>query len=485
MLSQETGYRVLIVVNEYQFIAIFPFISFKEEIIRLDEFLIFADSKIGEVTELSKNGREELHNFALNQKNFIKNTYKNNENRVTFVFPTDSKVIRKKLENFLEVLFFCLHKGDKFTYFFSAPNTFCREDFKSFIFQIPTVNNFGQFFVKKRFKFQIANRLSEFIISPSGCENIVTQNESQGYVFKDIGFNHKDEIFQFVYKNLGNPTNQSLIRGISFYNKAMSCELRDEERFVWLSSALESLLQIEKQDDKSAIIKQEIEKIILEKSFVALNKNEIIGNVADLITIIYDYRSSYVHGGEKLTKSLELEKKLKEKLGNLDFVLALMNLTSFLLVHDVIPDKKLEGILNVLFYNQDSFKSVIKIYQDSADKAIAELQQPENILAVQKFLTLADLQSISFEKNQVERCLNNILFISAKFADQNQDSHLAKQIQQQINNIPFKDQDKFQRWNSFFAEEKPDFTYAPDWLYFSSLVFQTFYQLLQYELTLF
>jgi len=472
-------------INEYQFIAILPFISFKEKIIRLDEFLIFTDSKIGEVPELSENGREELHNFALNQKSFIKNTYKNNENEVTFVLPTDSKVTRRKLENFLEVLFFCLHKGDKFTYFFSAPNIFCREDFKSFIVRIPMVNNLRQFFVKKRFKFQIANKLSEFIVSPSGCENIVTQNQSQGYVFKDIEFNHKDEIFQFVYENLSNPTNQGLIRGISFYNKAMSCELRDEERFVWLSSALESFLQIEKQNDKSAIIKQEIEKIILGKSFVALNKNKIIGNVAHLITIIYDYRSSYVHGGEKQTESLELEKKLKEKLGNLDFVFALMNLTSFLLVHNVILDKKLEGLLNVLFYNQDSFKSVVKIYQDSADKAIAELKNPENILTVQKLTVLADLQAISFEKTQVEKCLDNILFIFAKFASQNQDSRLARQLQQQIDSIPFEDKSKFQRWNGFFDEEKLDFTYAPDWLYFSCLVFQTFYQLLQYELALF
>lgn len=308
-------------VIEYQFVAILPFISLKEKIIRLDEFLIFTDSKIGEVTELGENGREALDNFALNQKNFIKNTYKNNENEVTFVLPTDFKVTRRKLENFLEVLLFCLHKGDKFTNFFSAPNTFCREDFKSFILQIPIVKNLGQFFVKKRFKFQIANILSEFMISPSGCENLVTQNQSQGYVFKDIEFNHKDEIFQFVYGNLSNPTSQSLIRGISFYNKAMSCELRDEERFVWLSSALESFLQIEEKNDKSAIIKHEIQKIILDKSFVVLNKNELIRNVADLITIIYDYRSSYVHSGEKLTESPELENTLKEKLGKLDFVL--------------------------------------------------------------------------------------------------------------------------------------------------------------------
>jgi hypothetical protein len=60
-----------------------------------------------------------------------------------------------------------------------------------------------------------------------------------------------------------------------------------------------------------------------------VDKAEAINNVADLITVVYDYRSSYVHGGEVLTEHTTLETTLTQKLGKIDFVVALMNLTYF------------------------------------------------------------------------------------------------------------------------------------------------------------
>ena len=57
-----------------QIIGILPFISFEEKIIRLDGFLIFSDSRIHEISELSQSARETLYGFAQNQKAFIQNT---------------------------------------------------------------------------------------------------------------------------------------------------------------------------------------------------------------------------------------------------------------------------------------------------------------------------------------------------------------------------------------------------------------------------
>jgi hypothetical protein len=205
-------------------------------------------------------------------------------------------------------------------------------------------------------------------------------------------------------------------------------------------------------------------------------------NVADLVTVVYDYRSSYVHGGPRMTEHADLEAKLKGKLGNVDFALALMNIVSFLLVHTEIPDTKFEGMLNAIFYSQSSLESVTKIYGGSADKASKELETPENIVALYPFL-LVDPQTLSFTKKKIERCLNNIIRLLAKFAGENKNAICAMQIQQQIESVPPSDDDKFAKWDSFLTGV--DFTFAPEPIYISVMIFQRLYRLLQYEHALF
>lgn len=463
-------------------VAILPFVNFRQKLIRLDDFLIFSDSQISKISELSDNTRLALGGFAQGQKAFVENAYGGANNEITFVLPTKIETTRAKLENFLEIVFFYLHKGGP-AHFLLAPNIFCREDFAFFILSLSNSEDQGTLFIKKRFKFQVVDEISKFKISPRGCENAIAHNSGYGYIFNDIEFPYASPVFQFLLKSLSAPDEKRLARSISFYNKAMECDLRDNERFVWLSSSLESFLQIERQrNDKAKAIKDEVQKIIHAKTFVVLDKSEVVGNLADLIAVVYDYRSSYVHGAPRTTGHGELESKLKAKLGNIDFVLGLMNIVSCLLVHTEIPDNKFEGILNAVFYSQSSLDSVTKLYGDSADTASKELETPENIVALYPFL-LVDPQTLLFKKKKVERCLNNIIRLLAKFAREDKDAIWAKQIQQHIDDGSPAADDKFDKWNSFLAGV--DFTFAPEPIYISVMIFQRLYRLLQYEHALF
>jgi|GEM_PF-5301141 len=469
---------------DYLRVGILPFVNLKEKLIRLDEFLVFSDSQIPEVSELSNNTRLALTRFAQGQKAFIKNSYGGVDNEITFVLPTKIGTTRSKLEYFLEILFFYLHKGGP-THFLLAPNIFCREDFAFFILGLFNSEDQGRLFVKKRFKFQIVDEIGKHKISPRGCENVIARNSAHGYIFKDIEFSYQDHVFQFLQRSLSapGPDGERLARSISFYNKAMECDLKDNERFVWLSSSLESFLQIGRQrDDKAKAIRDEVQKIIHAKNFVVLNKSEVAETVADLVTVIYDYRSSYVHSGARITKHAELEAKLERRLGNTDFVLAVMNIVSFLLVYREIPDNKFEGILNAIFYSQPSLEFVTKVYGDSADTASKKLDNPKNIVALYRFL-IVDLQTLSFKREKIEKCLDNILYLFAKSARENEDAIWAEQIQHYIDVVPFSDDDKFVKWYGFLTGV--NFTVAPEPIYISVIIFQRLYKLLQYEHALF
>ena len=384
-------------------------------------------------------------------------------------------------KSFCDTLY--LHKGSKLTNLMSTPNVFCREDFRLFVIRVVDVDNLGPSLVKKRFKFHILEKIDQYIISPVGCENVITQNQQHGYIFKNIKFSHQDEAFHFLLSTLDDNERRNLLQGVSFYNRALSCEIADSERFVWLSSSLESFLQIGKQNDKTRAIRQAVENIIRTKAFRVLNKDEAVSNVADLITVVYDYRSSYVHGGEILTEHPTLETRLTQKFGKFDFMVALMNLVSFLLMHEKIPDNKFEGILHVLFYNQECFEYVIRIYRDSADEVISNLQNLESILPIWTFLQIADLQTISFDRQKIENCLDNILRVLAKFARANQNLRLAKDLQQQIKTVDFSDGERFKKWNDFLRNS--DFSNAPELVDISTLVFQHLFQILQYEFALY
>ena len=463
-------------------VAILPFVNFRQKLIRLDDFLIFSDSQISKISELSDNTRLALGGFAQGQKAFVENAYGGANNEITFVLPTKMDTTRSKLEYFLEILFFYLHKGGP-AHFLLAPNVFCREDFGFFILGLFNSEELGTLFVKKRFKFQIVDEISKFKISPHGCENVIAHNSASGYIFKDIEFPYASPVFEFLLKSLSTLDRERLARSISFYNKAMECNLKDNDRFVWLSSSLESFLQIERRrNDKAKAIKDEVQKIIHAKTFVVLDKSEVAENLADLIAVVYDYRSSYVHGAPRTTGHGELESKLKAKLGNIDFVLGLMNIVSCLLVHTEIPDNKFEGILNAVFYSQSSLDPVTKLYGNCADTAIKQLENPENIVAFYPFL-LVDPQTLLFKKKKVERCLNNIIRLLAKFAGENKNAIWAEQIQHYIDVVPFSDDDKFAKWDSFLTGI--DFTLAPEPIYISVIVFQRLYRLLQYEYALF
>lgn len=472
--------------EEQEIFAILPFVSFSEKVILFDDFILFADSEIKRITHLNETAKTVLYNFSENQKLFVKNSYKNAQSEVTFLVPRTSIVSKTQLEDFLEIVFFYLHRGPRFSHqLFGAPNIFCREDFKYFVVQ--GFGDFGQLLLKKRFKFQIVESVDHLVIAPHGCENMVTRNEEVGYVYRDIHFDYQSEIFQYLSEAITKSEYRNLLRSISYFNKAASCELTDEERFVWLSAALESFFKVGKGDNKADVIKAEILKLLQSKTFKIIDRERALVLVADLIAVTYDYRSSYVHGSDSQidNKNAERERNLKATLGKLSPVLALMNLIPNLFVHNKLPDNRIEGILNVLFNSQSLFEYVQRIYRSSADEALEKLEDSGNTMIIMAFIGTADERAISFDRNSVERCLNNILFVFARFARENQSLKFAQQVQEQINNIDFeKDPKKFKKWNDFFTQDFFD-SHVPEPIFVSKLVFKKLVSLLDYDLALY
>lgn len=253
-------------MNE-QIIGILPFISFSEEIIHIDEFLIFSDTKIQEINELSESVQGLLNDFAQNQKSFMQDTYGNQEIKITFIISTKSTATQKACEQFVDIIFFFMHKGGKLRHLLSAPNAFCREDFKLFVLTILDSDSSGQFLTKKKFKFHIADDINEYIVLPSGCENAIAQKQQYGFIFREVDFNYQSDVFQYLYQVFCDLQRKNLLQAISFYNKALSCDQTDPERFVWISSSLEAFFQIGKQRDKKRAIKQEVKNLLQTKDF--------------------------------------------------------------------------------------------------------------------------------------------------------------------------------------------------------------------------
>lgn len=459
-------------------IGILPFISFKNPPMEFEDFIIFSDFKIDDIKTLPNDLKKSLKAYSQNQKNFYETTFQNSNGQISYIISGNNSN-KEILNDFLETLFFYLHKG-KITNFFSIPNGLCKEDFKYIILEFYGDKSNGQFIAKKKFKFQIKNKFEDFIIHPIGCENISSPElEKYNYKYREIELNTDD--FLNFWNNIKNQENTQ--RAISFYNKAMSCELMDDERFVWLSSSLESFFAIGKDNDKSKKIKDGVCNLVCNKNFQVLNKCEVIERLSNLITVVYDYRSSYVHGGKRTTNSNELEKQLAKCFGKIDFVVALMNLVSVLLVHKQIEDNKFESIMNIIFYNQDVFNETIKIFEKSADNAKTKLNDSQAIITMERFF-IADPQFIKFKSSQIEKCLNNILCILAKFAKKNNKDALAIKIQKEINKIGKDDPEKYKKWNDFLSEINSSNELTIE-IYYSILVFRRLFELLKYEFTLY
>lgn len=466
-------------------VGILPFVSFSNEFIKFEEFLIFSDSKIQEINELNEDLRWKLSEIAENQKTFMKNNYGNQELKITFIISTNSNTDQENIEKFIEIVFFFLHKGGKLRHLLATPNVFCREDFKLFVLRILDSENTGQFLTKKKFKFHISDDLSEYIILPSGCENAISKNQQYGFVFNDINLDCQSDVFQYLFQVFRDNKKQHVLQAILFYNKAVSCNQTDAERFVLISSSLEAFFKIEKQVDKKKAIKQKVKNLLLPKSFQVIEMIDAINKITDLVSLVYDYRSSYIHSGKLFTDNTSIESSLALSLGKLDIIIGIMNFVSMLLLEEIVPDNRIEGALHLIFYNQKSYEQVIRIFKDSADTAKNELNDYKNAMAIHKFL-IADFRTIVFEKNVIEKCLTNILIILAQYARENQQQSFAVSIQKQIDEIDFRDNDKFKRWNEFLNTiDIFAIPIIPEHVFNSVIAFKQLFQLLEYEFALY
>lgn len=471
------------VTMDEQIIGILPFISFSEEIIKIDEFLIFSDANISDIDELGESLRGRLNAIAENQKSFMKSNYGNQELKITFITSTNFNVTQENLEKLIEIIFFFLHKGGKLTQLLSTPNVYCKEDFKLFVLRILDSEKTGQFLEKKKFKFHISYDVNEYIILPSGCENAISQNQQYGFVFKDVNFDYQSDIFGYLYQVFCENKKQHILQAILFYNKAVSCNQTDPERFVLISSSLEAFFEIGQQNDKKKAIKQKVENLLQTKTFQVVEKNDAVKHITDLVSLVYDYRSSYIHSGKLFTDNTSIESSLTLSLGKLDFMIGIMNFVSVLLLEEIIPDNRIEGVLHLIFYNQKCFEQVIRIFKDSADHAKSKLNRVEHVIAIHRLL-IADFQTIVFDKSVVERCLNNILRLLAKYARENKHQPFATEIQKQIDEIDFNNDDKFQKWNEFLKaiDISP---IIPEYVFNSIMAFKQLFQLIEYEFTLY
>ena len=138
-------------------IAVLPFVSFSQPIMRLPEFLIFASSALSEATDIDDEDKAILQRFIDRQQQYMQGVSPGYDGEVTFIVPTAAHVDRSEIELLSEVLFFVLHKGSTPTTLLGLPSVFCREDFRTVVLGSidHDVVGAGRIFSKTRYKYRI------------------------------------------------------------------------------------------------------------------------------------------------------------------------------------------------------------------------------------------------------------------------------------------------------------------------------------------
>ncbi|WP_061012211.1 HEPN domain-containing protein [Photobacterium leiognathi] len=329
--------------------------------------------------------------WELQERNhaFINELYKvNKENLVVLISKDGGSKI------FIDSLFFHMHKGGH-EKLLCSPNRFSIEDFKSITYGIPEYNP-GTLIERQKFKFNIHNKISDKVFLPTGYENITLDMVNNGYVFQltrdnFVGF---DSFFNACRNDV------KLQRSVHFYNKSIDNSLNDDERILFSCCAIEVILDVGEESRKRDTIKNRLDELINEISFKFIEQGEVSKRLKNVIDVLYDFRSGYVHSGNAITRKAASEWDFIEES---QLAMFSLSLTSFLISRDFIRKEKFEGLLCSYFFSQDILIETIDYFRVSVDdiaQKVARNAYDCNIFEQNlRFAHLCDLQTLLWDES--------------------------------------------------------------------------------------
>ncbi|HHG3074470.1 TPA: hypothetical protein ACPVWR_004354 [Vibrio parahaemolyticus] len=344
---------------------------------------------------------EELYDLQENNNLLLKELHGvGKENLVVLIAGSGSSKL------FIDSLFFHMHKGGH-EKLLCSPNRFSIEDFKYVTYGVPEYNP-GQLIERQKFKFNIHNKISDKIFLPSGYENVTLGMTEYGYTFrlKTEHFSAFDMFFKACKDDL------KLQRSVHFYNKSIDNSLNDDERILFSCCAIEVILDVAEEKQKRETIKIRLEEIIGEISFKFFESSEVSKRLKNVIDVLYDFRSGYVHSGNAVTRKAISEWDFIEES---QLAMFSLSLTSFLISKDFIRRGKFEGLLCSYFFSKDLLNETIDYFRVSVDDISQKAQRnrfDSNIFEVNlRFLHLCDLQTLMWDKNLESKWLRAMDYI--------------------------------------------------------------------------
>lgn len=287
-----------------------------------------------------------------------------------------------------------MHKGGH-EKLLCSPNRFSIEDFKSVTYGVPEYNP-GKLIERQKFKFNIHNKISDKLFLPTGYENVTLGMVEYGYSFtlKREHFSGFEMFFQACKNDI------KLQRSVHFYNKSIDNSLNDDERILFSCCAIEVILDVADEKQKRETIKKRLEGIISEISFKFLEAAEVSKRLKNVIDVLYDFRSGYVHSGNAITRKSITEWDFIEES---QLAMFSLSLTSFLISKDFIRKEKFEGLLCSYFFSKDLLIETINYFRVSVDdidqKAQRNIVDSNIFKANLRFLHLCDLQTLMWDEN--------------------------------------------------------------------------------------
>ena len=307
---------------------------------------------------------------------------------------------------FIDSFFYHMHKGghDKLL---CSPNRFSIEDFKYVTYEVPDYNP-GALIERQKFKFNIHNQISDKIFYPSGYENLTLNMVSQGYDFLlNEKYFHQFKSFFLACKN-----DIKLQRSIHFYNKSIDNSLNDDERILFSCCAIEVILDVAEEKQKRETIKLRLEDLLKEINFKFIDSVEVSKRLKNVIDVLYDFRSGYVHSGNAITRKLISEWDFIEES---QLAMFSLSLTSFLISKNFIEINKFEGLLCNYLFSKDILIETIDYFRKSVDdideKAKRNMYDANVFEIMLRFLHLCDMQTLMWDENIKSKWLRAMDYI--------------------------------------------------------------------------
>ncbi|WP_415713708.1 hypothetical protein [Maridesulfovibrio sp.] len=385
------------------YFAVLPFLPF-------DSFVECSGMCLGSLEKCEKNisssAYEYLSKLEEDSVKFFKERFGVKKKKLVVAFGDD----RKQLEVFIEIFIFYTHKKS-FTSYIASPNSWCYEDYGYKIYSYRN-DGIGSVLYTTKYKYDIAP-LKENLFLPTGVENLVLNDPLRQFPKKMS--EHVINGFENFYNDL--LEDRERITAVLFYNRALRSSILDEERLLFIFTALEVVFGCTKKDvRKRECLKEQICAWIMGPRFKLVEKKEVKERLLNTIDAAYDLRSSFVHSGQ----SYAVNRCDILSIVNVDnVVLFLLNIAGYKIVEKSLSDAKYESFLCKFLFSRTILNDAIDFYKESADAIENKVEKFEEYVHFHTKLKIADVLQVAWDekdKKKINRCLNNIIvFLYKRF----------------------------------------------------------------------